>query len=88
MKMAENDSLPPLKALHSEEILIKSKLLVFAGWSTPSLVNSLCPPYPDCLKARTNGTIIDGHHRVHVLRERGVDVDSLPREIILKEELS
>jgi hypothetical protein len=68
------------------ENLVKSKLRVFAGWTTPALVDALCPPRPDCLKARADGTIIDGHHRVHVLRERGVDVDSPPREIILKEE--
>jgi len=28
---------------------------------------------------------MDGHHRIHVLRERGVDVDALPREIQSKD---
>ena len=87
-KMPENDSLPPLKALHSEEYLVKLKLTAFAGWTTEALVESLCPPRPNCLKARTDGNIIDGHHRIHVLRTRGVNVDSLPREIVIKEELS
>jgi hypothetical protein len=30
---------------------------------------------------------MDGHHRIHILRERGIDVDALPREIqTIKEE--
>jgi hypothetical protein len=36
------------------------------------------------LKARPDGTIIDGHHRIKVLRERGIDVDGLPREMVRK----
>jgi len=51
------------------------------------LMNSLVPGQRDCLKTRLDGTIIDGHHRIHVLRLRGVDVDVLPREIIAKREL-
>ena len=34
------------------------------------------------LKVRPEGTILDGHHRIKILRDRGVDVDSLPRELI------
>jgi len=51
------------------------------------LMNSLVPGQRDCLKTRRDGTIIDGHHRIHVLRLRGVDVNLLPREIIEKREL-
>jgi hypothetical protein len=40
------------------------------------------------LKARPDGTIVDGHHRIKVLRDRGVDVDALPREIIPKDALA
>jgi len=29
--------------------------------------------------------MLDGHHRVYVLRSRGEDVDILPREIVSKE---
>lgn len=85
--MAESDSFPPLKDLHLEEHLIRLKLTAFAGFTTEALLQSLCPPRPDCLKTRADETIIDGHHRIRVLRARGVDVDSLPREIISKEEL-
>jgi len=37
------------------------------------------------LKARPDGTLIEGHHRIKVLRERGIDVDALPREIVRKD---
>jgi hypothetical protein len=29
--------------------------------------------------------MLDGHHRIKILRDRGVDVDALPREIIDKQ---
>ena len=28
--------------------------------------------------------MLDGHHRIYLLRKRGVDVDALPREISVK----
>jgi hypothetical protein len=51
-----------------------------------TLRNSLLPGQKDCLKTRPDGTILDGHHRIYILRIRGVDVDALTREIILKED--
>jgi len=47
------------------------------------LTSSLLPGVRDSLKVRPDGTILDGHHRIRVLRDRGVDVDALPREIII-----
>ena len=73
----------PLKPLHSA--LIPSKLDVFQKMSTGDLKQSLAPGQPNCLKARPDGTMLDGHHRIHVLRSRGEDVDSLPREVVPKE---
>jgi hypothetical protein len=52
--------------------------------STDVLKQSLIPGQRDCLKTRPDGTILDGHHRIHILRLRGVDVDALPREIVEK----
>lgn len=72
----------PLKPLHST--LIQSKLDVFHKMSTDDLKKTLAPGQPNSLKARPDGTILDGHHRVHVLRSRGEDVDSLPRDVIRK----
>jgi len=39
-----------------------------------------------CLKTRPDGTILEGHHRVYVLRQRGIDVDNLPREVVVKDQ--
>jgi len=76
---------PPLKALHPESSLVGSKLDKFRKISTKELVDSLVPGQAGSLKARPDGTMIEGHHRIKVLRERGIDVDSLPREIISRE---
>ena len=53
--------------------------------ATEVLQNSLLPGLKDSLKTRPDGTILDVHHRIYILRRRGVDVDALPREIIVKE---
>jgi hypothetical protein len=37
------------------------------------------------LKVRPDGTVLDGHHRISVLEERGEDIHLLPREIMEKE---
>jgi hypothetical protein len=46
---------------------------------------SLAPGQKGSLKARVDGTVLDGHHRLTVLVERGENIDRLPREIIDKE---
>jgi len=76
---------PALKSLHSEGAIIESKLELFRKLRTEELINSLRPDQVGCLKARPDGTMIDGHHRTLILRERGVDIDSLPRHIIVKD---
>jgi hypothetical protein len=70
----------PLKPLHSEGSLSQPKLTRFRKLSTEELVDSLRPGESGALKVKPDGTIMDGHHRVWVLRERGVDVDALSRE--------
>ena len=75
---------PPLTSLHDEGSLLKDKLRQYAKLSTQELMDSLRPGQPGSLKARPDGTIVDGHHRIRVLRERRVDVDALPREIVPK----
>jgi hypothetical protein len=72
----------PLKSLHSEDSLSQPKLATFRKLSTEELIGSLCPGKLGALKVKPDGTIMDGHHRVYVLRERGVDVDGLPREFL------
>jgi hypothetical protein len=68
---------PPLRFLHSESV----KLAQFRSQETADLVQSLEPGQPGALKARPDGTVLEGHHRLAVLRERGVNVNALPREV-------
>lgn len=71
--------------LHADQSLVPSKLAAYQRLTTAELVESLRPGRDGSLKARPDGTMIDGHHRIKVLRDRGVDVDGLPREVIPKE---
>jgi hypothetical protein len=76
---------PSLIPLHPDSSLIPGKLNQMRQSSTETLQISLLPGQRDCLKTRPDGTILDGHHRIYVLRERGVDVNLLPREVVAKE---
>jgi dihydrofolate reductase len=76
----------PLKPLHADDSLIESKLDKYGKQSNQELIDSLRPGQPGSLKVRPDGTIVDGHHRIKILRDRGVDVDSLPREVIPKDD--
>jgi hypothetical protein len=71
-----------LKPLHSDDALSKAKLQAMGKSDTDTIQRLLLPGNEHCLKARPDGTILDGHHRIKVLRERGVDVNALPREVI------
>jgi hypothetical protein len=79
--------LPPLKPLHADDTLIKSKLDTYAKRTTQELIDSLKPGLSGSLKARPDGTVVDGNHRIKILRDRGVDVNSLPREVVPKDPL-
>jgi hypothetical protein len=76
----------PLKALHLDSSLNEGKLAKFERLSTDVLLASLVPGLEGCLKTRPDGTILDGHHRIHILRQRGVDVDGLPRDVVAKDQ--
>lgn len=73
---------PPLRPLHPDRQLITLKLNQFRRLSTEEIIASLRPGQAGSLKAKRDGTVLDGHHRLKVLRERGVDVDALPREVV------
>ena len=75
---------PPLKPLHPLTTLNHAKLAELRRLTTDELKHSLKQGQKHSLKTRPDGTIIDGNHRIHVLRERGVNVEALPREIIPK----
>jgi ParB-like chromosome segregation protein Spo0J len=76
----------PFKSLHPEGNLNAGKLAQIDRLSTEALLASLLPGLKECLKTRPEGTILDGHHRIQILRQRGVDVDGLPRQIIVKDQ--
>ena len=76
---------PPLKPLHADNALIKSKLEEYSKRSDQELIDSLRPGLPGSLKARPDGMMVDGHHRIKIRRDRGVDVDGLPRRIVPKD---
>lgn len=61
------------------------KLEAFRRLPTDALIAALLPWQPGSLKVRPDGTVLDGHHRLSVLLERGENIDQLPREIIKKE---
>jgi ParB-like chromosome segregation protein Spo0J len=79
---------PPLKPLHADRSLIGSKLEKYGKRSDQELIDSLKPGQQGSLRVRPDGTIVDGNHRIKILRDRGVEVDSLPREIIPKDGIS
>lgn len=79
---------PLLKPLHPDGSLLRSKLEAYDKLSDRELIDSLRPGQRGSLEVRPDGTIIDGHHRIKVLRDRGVGVDSLPREVIPKDPIA
>ena len=72
----------PLKPLHPDSSLSPVKLAALEKLTTDSLKKSLAPGQKHCLKAKANGTMMDGHHRIHILKRRGVNVNTLPRELV------
>jgi len=83
-----NSNQPALKPLHGDSSLVGSKLDKYGKLSDQELIGSLKPGQQGSLKVRPDGTIVDGHHRIKVLRYCGIDVDSLPREIITKDAIA
>ena len=73
---------PLLKSLHPDSSLSRAKLGQLDRLSNRELMDSLKPGQPGALKVKPDGTMIDGRHRIKILQDRGVDVNSLPREII------
>jgi hypothetical protein len=71
--------------LHSGDVINQVKLEALRRQSSDAIRLSLRPGQAGSLKARPDGTILDGHHRLSVLLERGENIEQLPREIIEKE---
>lgn len=75
-----------LTLLPTQNLLNVVKLSLFRRFSTDELKSSLRLGQPGCLKTRPDGTVLDGHHRLSVLMERGEDIDGLPREKIERQD--
>ena len=84
--MKDSELALALRPLHSGELINQVKLDKFRALETRVLVESLRPGLAGSLKTRPDGTMLDGHHRVAVLREREFAVDALPREVLRKQE--
>ncbi len=78
---------PPLQPLHPDNSLSPAKLAQLDKLSTETVKQSLLPGQSSALKARPDGAILDGHHRIYILRKHGVEIETLPREIITREDL-
>ena len=77
--------IPKLRFLHSANLLNGVKLETFRRLPTEAIKFALQPGQPGSLKTRLDGTLLDGHHRLFVLLERGEIIDQLAREIIEKD---
>jgi hypothetical protein len=73
---------PPLIPLHDDKDLSSAKVRFFEKLDSEALRMSLAPGQEHSLKSRPDGTMLDRHHRVHVLRGRGEEVNGLPREVL------
>ena len=67
--MIDPPQYPPLKSLHANSSINPVKLSQLERLSTDALKQSLLPGQACSLKTRPEGTILDGHHRIHILRE-------------------
>ncbi len=77
---------PPLRLLHAEATMSQAKLERFRALATAALIESLRPGQTGGLITRPDGTVLEGHHRLVILRERGIDIDGLPREVLPRED--
>jgi hypothetical protein len=77
---------PPLRRIHSDQTLeTGTSYIALEYWRTQpttAIVQSLQPGHTEALKVKPDGRIMNGNIRIKVLEERGVDVNSLPREVL------
>jgi len=72
---------PPLTFLHPEDSLSHAKIAPYSTLSTQALIDSLQPGQLGALKVGPDVTVIDGHHRLKILYDQGIDVNALSRDI-------
>ena len=57
-------------------------MVQYSTLSTQELIDSLQPGQPGALRVRPDGMVIDRHHRLKILHDRGIDIGALPRDIL------
>jgi hypothetical protein len=73
----------PLKFLHDEDSISRASQDYWRKKSTAEIMEDL---QKNPISVRPDGTILNGNHRLRVLQERGIDIDSLdiPKQIVPK----
>jgi hypothetical protein len=78
---------PPLRRIHSDRTLeTGSSRIALEYWRqqpTAAIVQSLQSGNIEALQVKPDGRIMNGNTRIKVLEERGFDINSLPREVLL-----
>lgn len=78
---SSSSSQPPLQSIHPDSSLRKSSLDFWDKKSSQEIIDSLKPGAKEPLITYPDGRIVQGNTRIKILRDRGVDVDQLPRAI-------
>jgi hypothetical protein len=78
--VAPSNALPPLRSIHAESSLSPTSLSYWRGRTNQQIIDSLRPGQAEALRVYPDGRIANGNTRISILRERGVNVDALPRE--------
>ena len=73
-----------LKRLHPDSSLRKSSLDYWRKKDSNEIIESLKPNAgnKEPLTIKKDGTIMQGNTRTKILEERGIDIDSLPHDIL------
>ena len=78
--------MPPLRLIHGDAVYAagpaKRSLDYWRTRPTDVILDSMRPGQREALRVKPDGRVMNGNTRVKVLRERGVDVDTLPREVV------
>jgi hypothetical protein len=78
--------MPPLRLIHADSVYdggpAKAALDYWRTRPTADILDSLRPGRREALRVKPDGRVMNGNTRVKVLLDRGVDVNTLPREAI------
>jgi hypothetical protein len=71
----------PPRLIHARESLRPSSVDCWTRKETDEIVASLRPDAAAPRLVATDGPVMDGNTRIYILRDRGYDVDTLPRKL-------